>query len=505
MKIKHLMFELLTFCIIILLSINVKSTDEQWSPEEMISEELCVSSHYPSIVVDSQDNIHIIWTDSNSSIFNIFYRKSKEHGWGEIKRISDPTKYSRFPHIAIDKNDKIHIIFLQNKKAEKTDTNYQLAYMRVDAITGKIEINPKVIVEDIYWAMMINLVKDIAVDSEGYIHTMGDSFYMRLNNDGDLLERNYFISSANFSEDVSIFTDSKNNVYFSWTYYNKSIKEDAIFYIKYDSKNNVWGEKIKLISSSPYQTYWMPKITFDKDNNLHLVYLYEKGTEMMYYEKYDSSLNEWTNKINLESDNPDIDIVIDSKGHIHKVWGDSRFPCPSKIVIEMDGEDVLSSKPEVFYQRYSDTPYTCSDGIQNGDETGIDCGGSCLEECKKGIECKTNKECMEKSLQCFVACSNGKCIPIVGMPAPPCEESIWLDYPDCKWDESKCIIKEEIPIEEPKEESIEEEKKETFVGEPIEEKKEELEVQVSKEELGEKEQSKSIFAKIISFIKSIFS
>lgn len=457
---KHLMFGPLAFCIIILLSINVKSTDEQWSPEEMISEELCVSSHYPSIVVDSQDNIHIIWTDSNSSIFNIFYRKSKEHGGGEIKRISDPTKYSRFSHIAIDKNDKIHIIFLQNKKAEKSDTNYQLAYMRVNAITGKIEINPKVIVEDIYWAMMINLVKDIAVDNEGYIHTIGDSFYMRLNNNGDLLERNYFISSANFSEDVSISTDSKNNVYFCWSDYDKSIKEDRIFYIKYDPRNKIWGEKIKLISSSPYQTYWMPKITFDKDNNLHLIYLYEKGTEMMYYEKYDSSLNEWTNKINLESDNPNIAVAIDSNENIHKVWGDPRFPCPSKIIIEMDGEDVLSSKPEVFYQRYSDKPY-------------------------EGVECKTHKECMEKSLQCFVACRDGKCIPIVGMPAPPCEESIWLNYPDCKWDESNCIIKEEIPIEEPKEKAVEEIpeekleeelKTEGYVpveGEPVEKKKEE--------------------------------
>jgi hypothetical protein len=37
----------------------------------------------------------------------------------------------------------------------------------------------------------------------------------------------------------------------------------------------------------------------------------------------------------------------------------------------------------------------CSDGMQNGDETGVDCGGSCLlcdgAPCKDAAQCKSNK------------------------------------------------------------------------------------------------------------------
>ena len=38
-------------------------------------------------------------------------------------------------------------------------------------------------------------------------------------------------------------------------------------------------------------------------------------------------------------------------------------------------------------------PPTCSDGVQNGDETDVDCGGSNCEPCENGDSCGANDDC----------------------------------------------------------------------------------------------------------------
>ena len=38
---------------------------------------------------------------------------------------------------------------------------------------------------------------------------------------------------------------------------------------------------------------------------------------------------------------------------------------------------------------------TCSDGIQDGDETGVDCGGTCPRACGTGQACKTIADCQD--------------------------------------------------------------------------------------------------------------
>lgn len=38
-------------------------------------------------------------------------------------------------------------------------------------------------------------------------------------------------------------------------------------------------------------------------------------------------------------------------------------------------------------------PLTCGDGLQNGDETDVDCGGSCLARCANGRGCSIDGDC----------------------------------------------------------------------------------------------------------------
>ncbi len=45
----------------------------------------------------------------------------------------------------------------------------------------------------------------------------------------------------------------------------------------------------------------------------------------------------------------------------------------------------------------------CADGVQNGDETDVDCGGSCGDQCGEGQGCIANEDCQSLS------CSGGEC------------------------------------------------------------------------------------------------
>ena len=63
------------------------------------------------------------------------------------------------------------------------------------------------------------------------------------------------------------------------------------------------------------------------------------------------------------------------------------------------------------------TPETesCTDGKQNGDETDVDCGGSCPDACKTTKGCKVGEDC--ESGQCDTAASTPVCVP-----APSCTD-----------------------------------------------------------------------------------
>ncbi len=57
---------------------------------------------------------------------------------------------------------------------------------------------------------------------------------------------------------------------------------------------------------------------------------------------------------------------------------------------------------------------TCDDGVQNGDETDVDCGGSCSTKCDDGDGCTSDADC--ESMNCDEG--TGMCLP----PTPTCSD-----------------------------------------------------------------------------------
>ncbi|HVY47846.1 MAG TPA: lamin tail domain-containing protein [Minicystis sp.] len=67
----------------------------------------------------------------------------------------------------------------------------------------------------------------------------------------------------------------------------------------------------------------------------------------------------------------------------------------------VDGSDCPS---HVCSANHTCPAATCSDGVQNGDESDIDCGGSCAKKCAPNLHCMTGADCQ------LGACSNGLCV-----------------------------------------------------------------------------------------------
>ena len=83
-------------------------------------------SYYPSIAVDSSDNLHIAWHDYTPGNAEIFYKQSTNGGsnW-TTKRLTFNSGNSDIPAIAIGSNDHIHVVWQDDSPGD-----YEIYYRK---------------------------------------------------------------------------------------------------------------------------------------------------------------------------------------------------------------------------------------------------------------------------------------------------------------------------------------------------------------------------------------
>jgi hypothetical protein len=161
------------------LLINLTSNEDisgHWQDSEMVSEKDEKSSWQPTMVMDSQDNIHLFWQDHSDSLFSILYNRysrnplSGDMEWGDIIRISNPTKYARAPLVEIDPDDQLHVIYYQNDYASPSEKYYYLHYTRIDALTRSVIFTTRVHPELKLYYTEIPFYRPSSIDSESNVH-----------------------------------------------------------------------------------------------------------------------------------------------------------------------------------------------------------------------------------------------------------------------------------------------------------------------------------------------
>jgi len=249
--------------IVVTISLALHAQPFTWSEPINISNLESGYSNEPSICVDSNDNIYMVWRYPSSGFEMALYFSWSDDGqtWSIPEKIYDDGGQVYGPNMVSDSVGTLYLTF------EKFYADFgRVVYMNRE--TG-------------VWSDPIQL----SVDS------LGTAF----NND--------------------IIIDNNNWVYVFWV-------DADLFWTYFDG--NSWSD-IEVISNITIDhQIAFPEAVVDNNNDIHLVYtVFLSGPDKQtYYQKYDG--NEWSNMVNISRNdtlwaiNPDI--TVDSGNVPHIVW-----------------------------------------------------------------------------------------------------------------------------------------------------------------------------------------
>ena len=301
-------------------------------------------SEFPKILVDDDDNIHLIWIDTRRDadptdtaiIYELYYKKFDKIGNVLVgdTRVTDassikpePGWYTPAPSAALDSNGDIHVSYMDYTKnffASDNRINVEIYYMKW---AGDLDCGGEPADRD-----ELVLVDETRI-SEGDAHS------------GD--------------QDLAI--DSNDNVYIVWYDHRSTWWNWEIYLTKLSVDGDILIDQQRLTSYTDYNAG--PEIAIDGDDNLHIVYKSYKWTPQtndIYYMKMDSTGNVLVSSKVIFSENvwtasrgmkvyPYLD--VDSENNVHVFWHDERFGTDnyeiSYLELDSDGDALMSAPMRV--------------------------------------------------------------------------------------------------------------------------------------------------------------
>jgi hypothetical protein len=149
-------------------------TNGVWQPIVELTTDAVNYQETPSIAIDSSDNIHVVWdgnTDDFPVLNQIRYREYTNGSWQPIVELTTAAVYKQyFPSIAIDSHDNLHVVWEihhgnnQIAYREYTNGSWQLIY-QFTPDGGPLQAAPS-----------------IAIDSHDNLHVVWIGYVVGLDN-----------------------------------------------------------------------------------------------------------------------------------------------------------------------------------------------------------------------------------------------------------------------------------------------------------------------------------
>jgi hypothetical protein len=275
-------------------------------------------THTADIALDSSNHLHVVWDDDSSGNWEIYYKKSTNGGttW-TTKRLTYNSGISNYPTIAIDSSNHIHVVW-----DDRTPGNREIYHKRstdegATWTTKRLTHNSG-----------DSNSPDIAIDSSNHIHVVwydwtpgiNEIYYKKSTNGGAIWTTKRMTYNPGNSAHPEIAIDSSDHIHVVW--YDYSPGNWEIFHKKSIDGGKSWSKK-RLTYNSGWSTF--PDIATDSDDHIHVVW--KNGTALdgeIYYKRSTNGGSNWTTKrLTFNSGNSTIPtITVGSNGHIHVVWRD---------------------------------------------------------------------------------------------------------------------------------------------------------------------------------------
>jgi len=238
--------------------------DGEWGEIENISESPNISVA-PQVVIDIYGNVHVVWEEDDPGAF-IYYRcKESGGGWGEKEMISQ----GYLPQIGSDDLGNVHIVWL-GRGGTSGALNYikkmSSSWSEVEIITYTDVTNP---------AMAVSSDGLVYVVAEGGDSWYPDIYFYERSPDGEWTEYFNVTDTLLYCWVLDVYVDGDKRVYVSWTEYGMN----SIGY-RVREPGGTWHDKEYLsgITGGP----WFTSI-FGFGDTMGIVWCENRGNWEIYY------------------------------------------------------------------------------------------------------------------------------------------------------------------------------------------------------------------------------
>lgn len=311
-------------------------------------------SYRPWIVVDLEDNVHIVWQDKRDGNPEIYYKKLDNNGSTLIDdvRVTNDTAQTYKPSLSVDSSLDIHIVFRDQRSG-----GWEIWYTKLNRYGEKIAEDKR-----ITYYKRFSGGAFIALDSAQNVHlAWRDSrdgtdhpeiYYTKLSNNGTkLLPDIRLTHTYGRSYGSPIAIDQHDNVHIMWFDDRDSTatkRNWEVYYTKLDNNGTTLVDDKRITQAAGYAYH--VTFTLDQNGNIHTVWRDNRtGNSEIYYAKLDNDGNKvledtWITVDDAYSSHPTI--ALDSKGDNHITWWDTRD----------DPSNSKWTQGEIYYAKFEDMP-----------------------------------------------------------------------------------------------------------------------------------------------------
>jgi hypothetical protein len=330
------------------------ATSLRWSTTEVVSTESIEGSHYPSLAIDSKDNVHVVWYDSSDYLscgtdYDIFYKfwNTTSQSWSTTEVVSSGIPgNSQYPNLAIDSMDNVHVVWYDYTDYLGSGTDPDIFYKFWNTTSLSWSITEVVSTESTLDAFSPILAIDgqdnvhvVWWDSTNYLSsgTDYDVFYQFRNSTTQSWSATEVVSTESiaYSSSPILAIDSKDNVHvawYDWTDYLGCGGDYDIFYKFWNATSQSWkATGVVSTESTSHSSY--PSLAIDNQDNAHVAwgdsshYLDFGTDEDIFYKFWNGTSQSWstTEVISTESTLASglPSLAIDSRGIVHMAWNDA--------------------------------------------------------------------------------------------------------------------------------------------------------------------------------------